>query len=173
MPVTSQRKKILEIQKHIPILQKALVIGWESFQHSKEYAHCKKLYLSTYRLPERQEQNSQIWYDTPFYGVIPNPAHWYAAQRSGEDFLKECNFLGIGAFTVSFPGDFSVSKEIDPDALSKTSDLEHTKDHIRQFCLPVHHEGLLLGNFFISYPHNHETFYFTSPPMLSFIPSDD
>ncbi|TAE61217.1 MAG: hypothetical protein EAZ87_02850 [Nostocales cyanobacterium] len=141
-------KNILQqIQNSHEILQKNLNQGWQEFKETATFNTTKQL-----------SQTMNWWYDSQFYNIIPNPAHWYASQLAAKYFLIEIGKLGIYFDTV-FPGDFSQSKEfVREDGLD-----------VRIFELTAFHQTQPICIFQLEFIHNHEKFYFTYPPQLRII----
>jgi hypothetical protein len=126
------------------VLQESLNRGWQEFQSTETFSITKLL-----------SEQMNWWYDSKYYNVIPNPAHWYASQLAGKYFIIELGQLGFYLDTV-FPGDFDESEEfVREDGLD-----------VRRFRFPVFHQTNPICIFQLEFIHNHENFYFTYPPQL-------
>ena len=138
---------VQQIKDSLPILQASLDRGWQEFQQS----YC-------FTIGEQFSNQINWWYNSQFYNVIPNPAHWYAAQLSAQYFLAEIRELNL-YFDTIYPGDFSTSVEfVREDGLD-----------VRRFMLNAFYLNLnsLVCIFQLDFIHHHEQFYFTYPPQLS------
>lgn len=127
------------------LLQSSLDRGWQEFQETETFAIANQL-----------SQQIDWWYSSKYYGILPNPTHWYASQLSGKYFLIETGKLGIYFDTV-FPGDFLQSEEfVREDGLD-----------VRRFQTKVFYQIEPVCIFQLEYIHTHEKFYFTYPPQLT------
>jgi len=130
-----------------PSLQASLDKGWAEFKDSHGFSVSKNLY-----------HQMDWWYTSKYYGVIPNPGHWYSSQQLASYFLVEMGKLGI-YFDTMFPGNFPQSKETErEDGLD-----------VRVFQLTVFHEAEPVCIFQLDFIHSHGEFYFTYPPQLSIL----
>lgn len=146
-PMPSQQTLTKTIQATLPTLQASLDRGWQQFHQSETFTLTSELY-----------QRLDWWYDSPYYGKIPNPPHWYAAQLLANEFLLEIGKLGLYFGTV-FPGDFAQSVEFET-----AEGLE-----VRRFKLPAFHRGVPVCTFQLDFIHQHQRFYFLRSPQLSIL----
>ncbi|MBD2695125.1 hypothetical protein [Anabaena catenula] len=135
---------IQTIKNSQSLLQASLNQGWQEFQQTETFGITKQL-----------SEQMNWWYDSQYYNIIPNPAHWYASQLAGKYFLIEIGKLGIYLDTV-FPGNFSQSEE-----LVREDGLD-----VRIFRFKVFHQTQPICIFQLEFIHDHEKFYFIYPPQL-------
>lgn len=132
------------------VLQASLDKGWLEFKESNDFLISKELY-----------QQMDWWYTSKYYGVIPNPGHWYSCQQAAKYFVMEVGKLGI-YFDNVFPGDFSKStEEVRDDGLD-----------VRRFQLKAFYQNAPICVFQLDFIHDHGQFYFLYPPQLSILELD-
>jgi hypothetical protein len=133
------------IVKSHSILQASLNKGWQEFKESNDFLISKELY-----------HQMDWWYTSKYFGVIPNPGHWYSCQLAAKYFLMEVGKLGI-YFDTIYPGDFSQSIEVERD-----DGLD-----VRRFKITAFHQTKPICVFQFDFIHDHGKFYFIYPPQLS------
>lgn len=129
------------------VLQASLDKGWQEFKESDNFLIGEELY-----------HQMDWWYTSKYYGVIPNPSHWYSSQMAAKYFLIEVGKLGI-YFDAIYPGDFSESIEVE-----RNDGLD-----VRTFELTAFHLNQPICVFRLDFIHNHEKFYFLYTPKLSIL----
>lgn len=127
------------------LLQASLDKGWQEFKDSENFLICEEL-----------SHKMDWWYTSKYFGVIPNPSHWYSSQIAAKYFLIEVGKLGI-YFDNIYPGDFSESIESE-----RNDGLD-----VRKFQLTAFHYDQPICVFQLDFIHDHEKFYFLYPPQLS------
>lgn len=78
----SSKNLLQQIKNSHSLLQASLDKGWQEFQQTETFAITKQL-----------SEQINWWYSSQYFGVIPNPTHWYASQLSGKYFLSEIGKL--------------------------------------------------------------------------------
>jgi hypothetical protein len=148
--IMSSEHILQTIKNSSSVLQASLDQGWQEFKESNNFSISEELY-----------HQMNWWYTSKYYGVVPNPGHWYGCQLAAKSFLMEVGKLGIYFDTV-FPGDFSQSIEfVRDDGLD-----------VRRFRLTAFHQTEAICIFQLDFIHIHEKFYFTYPPQLSIFELD-
>lgn len=141
----SEENLLQTIKKSYSVLQASLDKGWQEFKDSDDFL-----------IVEQFNQQIDWWYNSKYFGVIPNPGHWYSSQLAAKYFLREVGKLGI-YFDNVYPGDFSQSIEAErEDGLD-----------VRRFQLTAFHQTQPIGIFQLDFIHDHGKFYFLYPPQLS------
>lgn len=146
----SSEEILKKIKNSYSVLQTSLDKGWQEFKESNDFLITKELY-----------QQMDWWYTSKYYGVIPNPGHWYSCQRAAQYFSMEVGKLGI-YFDNVFPGDFAQSIEVVRD-----DGLD-----VRRFQLTAFHQTAPICVFKLDFIHDHAKFYFIYPPQLSILELD-